>query len=801
MPSLGLKEGHPAGFTDVAYSPDGVHIVTCGADGLLQVLLAADMSTVQTVTAGKDSINCVAFSADGKMLACGAEDRAVTLFDFPACTVAKTLARFDLPIRHLDFSPSGLFLAVGTDDSSVFLVNLIDTAQVSVLKGHASAVVTVAWDPLGEFLATASADGTVKVWNHKLAVARGEASDAVADAACVHTAMAPVTECDGELDDAQLCRLAWHPQDGRYLAVPTSESGASIAVLDRHAAEGWPTAYTLPRSHGRPVDSLAWSPNGRYIVSAAGDQQVLLWDVESKQDIMRFSGNALPSAIAWSPVANAFCVVDREGKYALVDSPVPAHLPSAVEAVASAESAEAAAASAEPSPAAKAAAAMAKADDDDDAAADGANGDDSPVRKKAGKRRLRPAVAKQRNSVESIRAELGMTRDDDDSDEHDVDNEEDLLDAMLAKGHGSARKAASAPVVNALQLGGAGGISAAMLEAMLGAHAAPMQASFQSGATPLLNGRRFLAWNTVGSIISRDEDTFNTVEVEFANSATNRTVRMSDHYKFDKGALGLHGAIFASAARGMDGKEEPVPSTIFFKPFQSWTHNTDWLAALPAGEHCTAVAVGRTWAAAAVRGGASVAAAESKLSGAELKRAQKRRRKEKRKEIAVHEARVEAVGNEDAAAALDAQNVEVQALGGGQWVRIFRQSGVQEAAFAVPGPVVTIAGKGSLLAVVYHRGAPWHGTQQVREKRVVSRAFFVSSAWCCRPRGASCVVFLLGIRPPMLTTTRPSIPRSPPAHSSATRSSALSRTCKISPVAPTSSSCARATSRSREIAR
>ena len=719
MPSLKLKELHPQGFTDVAYSPDGAHIVTCGADGLLQVLLASDLSTVQTVTAGKDSINAVAFSADGATLACGSEDRAVTLFKFPECTLIKTLARFDLPIRHVDFSPSGLFLAVGTDDSSVFLVNLIDTAQVSVLKGHSSAVVTVAWDPLGEFLATASADGTVKVWNHKLAVARGEASAAVADAACVHTAMAPVSDADGELDDAMLCRIAWHPKDGRYLAVPSNESGRCVDVLNRHDAAGWTTAYSLPRSHGRAVDSLAWSPNGRYMITAGGDQQVLLWDTNSHEDIMRYSGSALPAGLAWSPIANAFCFVDRDGKYAVVNAPVPAHLPSAVDAIVAVKAEEEAAsakAATEPSPAAAAAAAMAAADDDDTAegaAAAGENDDTSPVRKKSGKRRLRPAVAKQRDSVESVRASLGLSRDGDDSDEHDVDDESDLLDAMLARGHGvspgnAVGGAATAPVA---AIGS--GISAAMLEAMLGAHAAPMQPSFQSGATPLINSRRFLAWNTVGSIISRDENEFNSVEIEFADSSTNRTVRMSDHYKFNKGALSMHGAIFASAAREERG-EAPIPSTVFFKPFKSWDHNTDWLAALPAGEHAAAVAVGRTWAAVAVRGGAVNPAADRALKSADLKRAQKRRRKEKRTAIAEHEARVEAVGNDDAASALDAQRVEVEALGGGQWVRVFRHSGVQEAVFSVPGPIVTVAGKGSLLAVVYHRAAPWHGSQQVR---------------------------------------------------------------------------------------
>jgi chromosome transmission fidelity protein 4 len=46
-----------------------------------------------------------------------------------------------------------------------------------------------------------------------------------------------------------------------------------------------------------------------------------------------------------------------------------------------------------------------------------------------------------------------------------------------------------------------------------------------------------------------------------------------------------------------------------------------------------------------------------------------------------------------------------------QFVRVFSFGGVQTAMFSVPGPVVTLTANGALLAVVYHRSAPWRDNQ------------------------------------------------------------------------------------------
>ncbi len=63
----------------------------------------------------------------------------------------------------------------------------------------------------------------------------------------------------------------------------------------------------------------------------------------------------------------------------------------------------------------------------------------------------------------------------------------------------------------------------------------------QPSSTPGENRRRFLTWNMVGVIISRDEHIYNTIDIEFHDSAKNRPGRVTDHYGFTMGALSEQG--------------------------------------------------------------------------------------------------------------------------------------------------------------------------------------------------------------------------------------------------------------------
>ena len=56
-------------------------------------------------------------------------------------------------------------------------------------------------------------------------------------------------------------------------------------------------------------------------------------------------------------------------------------------------------------------------------------------------------------------------------------------------------------------------------------------------STPAVAKRRFLAYNSLGQITSRDETTYHVVEIEFADVNTGRPVRFNDYNGFTMAAM------------------------------------------------------------------------------------------------------------------------------------------------------------------------------------------------------------------------------------------------------------------------
>src|SRR5438067_2900 len=123
---------------------------------LLLILLAAELSTAQkpelvVQTGHSNSVNSVAFSPDGKILASGSVYNTVKLWDVTTGAELRTLDSGN--VTSVTFSPDGKTLAIGSFELDLWDVATgVKVRELRPLKQHISLVFSVAFSPDGKTL-------------------------------------------------------------------------------------------------------------------------------------------------------------------------------------------------------------------------------------------------------------------------------------------------------------------------------------------------------------------------------------------------------------------------------------------------------------------------------------------------------------------------------------------------------------------------------------------------------------------------------------------------------------------------
>ena len=652
MSKLDWKQGHAAGPCDLLVADSSNELITCGSEGEIR-------RGSNTVHQDDDSSFTTMSFHPNRGLAVGTEEHFAKLYSVSGEGIKfeKNLTRCTAPVRHVSFSPTGLFLAVASEECDLRLINMINTKQVITLKGHEGSIKSAVWDPKGDFLATTSEDATLKIWR-------------VEDRKVVFTFTG--LKMDG---NGGLCRPEWS-HDGSYLAIPGGRVD-DVIVLNR---DDWTADFALSGAHSGSVDIVAWCPNDKYMLTGCRQNEIYLWDMKTRETIAKYDCESQIMALRWSKAKNFFAVLDFDGRFATCQDAVPSHMATPFSVVAVEKKNETTTADKNEEGEEE------KEDEDTKTTDESSNNEKLSFTKKKTKTKKKKKSKKKTNddsdddevdkieidsdedegivlrkrlkkkkgmddSVAALREELGLDPLDDDEDENDDGDSDDDSDRedeeeiMMRRANERAAQWAALPPPPKNEL----------------------QPVVQPGSTPIRNDRRFLVWNSVGSIVSRSEDTFCALEFEFSNMSKHKTIRMTDHYRFTMAALGDRGALLASEGeqkeeydfesdrkknkKNDEEEDARLLSTLYYRPFASWSHNSDWTQQLPKGERVVCVAVGDSWCAAS--------------TSANL-------------------------------------------------TRVWRFSGLQDVVFANTDPVVSLAGHGQYFAIVTRSGSPSDSTQHLR---------------------------------------------------------------------------------------
>jgi WD40 repeat protein len=201
-------------------------------------------------------------------------------------------------VRAVAWSPDGRLVASGSNPD-VTLWDIATGRRLTMLSGHSSQIYSMAWSSASKLLASAASDGTVRVWD----TLQGRALQTL------HSA-----------SSGAFFSVAWSP-DGRQIVAGTGDG--SVVRWDAQTGKRLATwsgpAQRQSRGGEYPfaVWGVAWSPDGRHIVSTRYDDLLLIWEIATGRSQVIPKTDTQPNTVAWSPNGRQFAVTDDQGKVIL----------------------------------------------------------------------------------------------------------------------------------------------------------------------------------------------------------------------------------------------------------------------------------------------------------------------------------------------------------------------------------------------------------------------------------------------------------------------------------------------------
>ncbi len=290
--------GHLSSINSIAISADGQILASGSADRTVKLWNPNSRITRCTLSGHSSLIEAIALTPDGRILASGSWDHTIKIWDVETQELIHTLCEHSGWIKSLAISPDGNSLVSGSADRTIKIWNL-ETGEVqTTLSGHSGAVHSVAIAPDGLTLASGSADKTIKLWNLSALVPGNEFP---ANKRSDFTRGEVQLTLEGHSDAVN--SLTFSPS-GQILISGSADKTIKIWNLSalvpgnefpankRSDFTSGTLLHTL-NGHSEAVNSVAINLQGHTLISGSTDKTIKIWHPGSGELLHTLSGHSL----------------------------------------------------------------------------------------------------------------------------------------------------------------------------------------------------------------------------------------------------------------------------------------------------------------------------------------------------------------------------------------------------------------------------------------------------------------------------------------------------------------------------
>jgi len=308
--------GHTDDVNSVAFSPNGKQVLSGSNDKTVKLWDVASGKEIRTFSGHTHWVTSVAFSPDGKQVLSGSYDKTVKLWDVASGREIRTFSGHTNNITSVAFSPDGKQVLSSSWDKTVKLWDTASGREIRTFSGHINIVYSVAFSPDGKQILSGSNDRTIKLWDASSGqLIRTFSGNSKSGVNSIAISLDGRQILSGYGDDTV---KLWDTASGQFIrsfkikgytnmetAIAFSPDRKQVLFSSwdyNQTTKQWNHAVKLYDitsgkeiktfwGHTERIVSVAFSSDGKQVLSGSYDKTVKLWDIASGQEIKTFSGH------------------------------------------------------------------------------------------------------------------------------------------------------------------------------------------------------------------------------------------------------------------------------------------------------------------------------------------------------------------------------------------------------------------------------------------------------------------------------------------------------------------------------